>query len=212
MTFIKPVVTLDSEGLARAMLDLWGRIPTSPVQPDGIVGIATGGLVCAKVLEDRLQLPLFKCALRRPSTAVKSSTPLTRRILARLPYAITNVLRRFEDWSLERKAAKGTASAPSAKDNSILDADIAVIVAQAKAASLRHLVVIDDAVDSGVTLGTVVALLRAALPATIQVTSAVVTQTRPHPEFTPDVALYHNTLCRFPWSFDFRGSRGMKLD
>lgn len=212
---VKPVITLDNRRLEKAMAALWVEVSgaSASTRPDGIVGIATGGLVCARVLCRQVPLPLFSCALRRPSTAAKSN-PLARRALAVMPYGLTNWLRRLEDWLLERKTARGQPddAVRPAEPNEILAADIAEIAAHVRQAGLRHLVVIDDAVDSGVTLGTVVSALRAALPDTTVLTTAVVAQTRPAPAFAPDVALYKSSLCRFPWSFDFRGDRDAHRD
>lgn len=204
---VKPVVTLNSEDLSLALRDLWGRIGADPVAPDAIVGIETGGFVCAKILNQDVSLPLFRCALRRPSTATKSK-PLVKRALANMPYGVTNWLRRFEDWSLQRKSTRSvvTDTAEVVRSNAVLSEHIAEIDRHVRAAGLRHLIVLDDAIDSGVTISVVVNALRNTLPEATRITSAVLTQTRPDSIFTPDVALFHSTLCRFPWSFDFRGT------
>lgn len=210
---LKPVMTLDTRTLAKAMADLWARLPSTTAQPDGIVGIATGGLICAQVLNTSLELPLFSCALRRPSTVAKSN-PRLRKVLAMLPYAVTNWLRRLEDWVLARRTV-GPAADHAQKNrlaDETLTADITAIAEKVQARGLRHLVVIDDALDSGFTLGTVIAKLRSTLPQDVLITSAVIAQTRPDPIYKPDVALFLFTLCRFPWSFDFRGTREECID
>jgi uncharacterized protein len=204
---LKPVITLDHEGLSHDLRALWARVSVEPIAPDGIVGIETGGFICAKILTQELTLPLFSCALRRPSTAAKS-TAIARRVLAKLPYTVSNLLRSFEDWSLERNSAsaRGTGPARAIKANAVLAAHIVEINTQVRAQGLRHLIVLDDAIDSGITLSVVVTALRDVLPEETRITSAVLTQTRPDPVFKPDVALYYCTLCRFPWSFDYRGT------
>jgi hypoxanthine phosphoribosyltransferase len=65
--------------------------------------------------------------------------------------------------------------------------------------------VVDDAVDSGVTLATVLRLLRESSPPDTQFRSAVVTVTLAQPLAEPDFVLYRGVLCRFPWSFDAAG-------
>lgn len=211
MPVIKPVITLDAQDLSCAMHKIWSEVPTSKAAPDGIVGIATGGLVCANILAKDLSLPMLEITLRRPSTTRKSH-PLSKKALRLLPYAVSNWMRRFEDWKLERQTRRlspGT-NGGSTETNAVLAATIASVADRVRELELSHLVVIDDAVDSGITLGRVMSDLRTALPSQVRLTSAVVCQTRPNPSYVPDVALYHMCLCRFPWSFDFRGgtSRG----
>ena len=66
----------------------------------------------------------------------------------------------------------------------------------------HRLLVVDDAVDSGVTLATVIDLLRNTCPDRTEIRSAVITVTLEEPRAEPDYALYRGVLCRFPWSFD----------
>lgn len=200
---IKPVITIDEAGLGRAVLSLWEQVSLRGAPPDAIVGIATGGLLCAEKLKDRLNVPVFSCAMRRPSTAAKNSSPL-QVVLHSLPYAISNCLRRIEDRVLANAASKAPPAnrQPSAQ----LLADVAAIKDAAVALGLRHVLVLDDAVDSGATLGCVVSALRAAFSAETRITTAVICETRSSASFRPDVALFRETLCRFPWSLDFRGA------
>jgi hypoxanthine-guanine phosphoribosyltransferase len=68
-----------------------------------------------------------------------------------------------------------------------------------------HVLVADDAIDSGVTLATVLGLLREVCPRGSDIRSAVITQTLMDPVVRPDYVLFQCTLCRFPWSFDAQG-------
>lgn len=200
---IKPVITIDEAGLGRAVLTLWEQVSLRGTPPDAVIGIATGGLLCAEKLKDRLNVPVFSCAMRRPGTAAKRSPPL-QRVLHSLPYAISNFLRRIEDRILANEAAK--APPANRRPTAQLLADVAAIKDAALAQGLRHVLVLDDAVDSGATLGCVVAALQAALSAETRITTAVICETRASASFHPDVALFRETLCRFPWSLDFRGA------
>jgi hypoxanthine phosphoribosyltransferase len=198
----RTIITLNESDLEKAMLSLWEKIEERGETPDGIVGIATGGLLCAEKLRSHVALPIFSCALRRPTTEMKQR-PFVRRVLAGLPYAITDWLRVFEDAVLERRAlAEGYVPREATEQ---LHEDVAAIVGEVSAHGLHHLVVIDDAVDSGATLSCVMATLAASLPPGTRLTSAVVTRTRLTSQYYPDVALYEQTNCRFPWSLDFRG-------
>jgi hypoxanthine phosphoribosyltransferase len=68
-----------------------------------------------------------------------------------------------------------------------------------------RVLVVDDAVDSGLTLATVLRVLREISPSNTQFRSAVVTVTLEQPLAEPDYVLYRGVLCRFPWSFDATG-------
>jgi hypoxanthine phosphoribosyltransferase len=75
----------------------------------------------------------------------------------------------------------------------------------AQGAPAAHVLVVDDAVDSGVTLATVLRVLRENSPSDTQFRSAVITVTLAQPLAEPDFVLYRGVLCRFPWSFDATG-------
>lgn len=65
-----------------------------------------------------------------------------------------------------------------------------------------RILVVDDAVDSGATLRTVIATIRSTWP-DAEIRSAVLTVTRSRPLILPDYTLYpRGTLLRFPWSLD----------
>jgi hypothetical protein len=63
---------------------------------------------------------------------------------------------------------------------------------------------IDDAIDTGATIQQARLQLLEQFPG-ITLRVAVITVTTPHPICDADFCLYHNrTLCRFPWSNDYR--------
>lgn len=67
-----------------------------------------------------------------------------------------------------------------------------------------EVLVVDDAIDSGDTLFSVINSLKEVNPAA-RVRVAVVTVTTDHPRAEADFSIYHNkTLVRFPWSSDYR--------
>jgi uncharacterized protein len=204
--FFKPVITFDDGELGQAMLALWKQVAHRHPAPDAVVGIASGGLLCAEKLKDSLNLPVFSCAMRRPGTVAKRLPVLQivlQAVLRAMPYSLSNCIRRIEDQQLARRATKNPPSLrqPSAQ----LLADVAFVAEAVAAQRLRHVLIVDDAVDSGATLACVYTSLRKAFPQDVSLTTAVITQTRPSPAFYPDVILFRETLCRFPWSLDFRG-------
>ncbi|MEM7441327.1 MAG: hypothetical protein AAF393_17170 [Pseudomonadota bacterium] len=199
----KKVITLDVSKLRYEMHRLWCMVIDAGEAPDLLVGIATGGELCAREICSNVPAGMKVVALRRPTTELKQHSTF-RRLLWRLPYAISNRLRLIEDRLLELQA--GQADRPIiAPVTEELRAGVAEVAATVKERASRCVLVIDDAIDSGATMGRVVTELRAALPHDTRILTAVLTQTRATSIFTPDFRLHYGVLLRFPWSLDFRG-------
>lgn len=181
------------------MRSLWDSVCDGHGRPDVVVGVATGGEACARYLDG--SVPVFSITLRRRATATKKRARLPQ-LLRFLPYGVTNILRQVEDMvgELRSRPAIGQAVPDVSAE---LEHDIDRIRSRVRDLGARSLLVIDDAVDSGVTLSCVVSALRAALPE-VSVSSAVLTHTRRQTAFRADFALFDCVLCRFPWSFDYR--------
>jgi hypoxanthine phosphoribosyltransferase len=173
----------------------------SAFRPDLLVGIRTGGLVVAEAMARASPaIPVLPLTCRRASTGVKSRIKLLPTILATLPRPAVDGLRWLEHRLLSaRRRTPGTVQ-------QIDHAEAATVrryLAQGTASP--NVLIVDDAVDSGVTLATVLRLLREASPPNTQFRSAVVTVTLADPLVEPDFVLYRGVLCRFPWSFDAAG-------
>jgi hypoxanthine phosphoribosyltransferase len=170
--------------------------------PTLVVGIRTGGLVVADSMARAASapLPVLPVTCRRATTGAKSRIPLFRAALATLPRPAVDLLRRFE----HRLSATARAHQ---KRPQLIDHDEINVIAEwlARRAAQQRVLVADDAVDSGVTLGTVLRHLRAVCPSGTEIRTAAITQTLDRPVTRPDYALFHGTLCRFPWSFDAVG-------
>jgi len=171
-------------------------------RPDLLVGVRTGGLVVAEAMARAawpsvIVLPL---TCRRAGTDMKSRIRLLPTILALLPRPAVDGLRWLEHHLVStRRRARPTVQHIDHAEAEAIGRHLTQI-----SASPRVLVV-DDAVDSGVTLATVLRLLREASPPDTQFRSAVVTVTLDQPLVEPDFVLYRGVLCRFPWSFDAKG-------
>jgi hypoxanthine phosphoribosyltransferase len=126
--------------------------------------------------------------------------PVLRFLLAALPTPVVNLLRRLEHRLLI--APRGSRARPQQIDHTEAEAIAAWVATSARRA---RILVADDAVDSGVTLDTVLGLLRRLCPRGTEIRSAAITQTLENPKARPDYVLFHDTLCRFPWSFDANG-------
>jgi hypoxanthine phosphoribosyltransferase len=197
----KPVITLDKAALKRTLGELWTKLQDDGHQPDMIVGIASGGLICAQLLDLPPGVVIHACRLKRPTSDNKRKNPVTQ-FLRHLPYPVTDQLRRLEDWWLERQSCE-----PYEHPDSVsvqLDEDLTTIAADVAWRGAQCILVLDDAVDSGMTFKTVYGRLRARLPAEVVILSAAVTQTRGNSAFATDYRVYSNTICRFHWSFDYR--------
>ena len=194
----KTVRTLSPSELTRAADDLIASVVESGFTPDALIGIETGGL---KVVEALSKPPpiVLRCRMVRSTTEVKKLT-VAARVLRRLPYPVADRLRLLEDWLGSRQTP---GIPPPTRE---LEDAVDVIAGVVDELGLKRLLLVDDAVDSGGTLGCVLAALRARMPDDVKVLSAVLTRTRPvqNTAVEPDFTLHSMVLLRFPWSFDYR--------
>ena len=197
--FVRPSVrTLDRVDFDAACARLMQQVAAS-YSPSLLVGIRTGGFVVAEAMARAAAepLPVLPLTCQRPGTATKSRLPFLQEILGVLPRGAVDTLRLLEHRMLSPRRKR------LAKVPNVDHAEAAAIAAQLSATQTQHrLLVVDDAVDSGITLQTVVGLLRSTCPGETEIRSAVITVTLEAPKAEPDYALYRGVLCRFPWSFD----------
>ncbi|MGA3398203.1 MAG: phosphoribosyltransferase family protein [Acetobacteraceae bacterium] len=193
--------TLDTTSFNAACAALMHQVLES-FRPHLLVGIRTGGLVVAEAMARAAADPVAVMPLtcRRAATGVKARFKLLPTILAALPRPAVDGLRWLEHRLLT--ARRRTQAKVQHIDRTEAEA-IGQRLAQASGA--QRVLVVDDAVDSGVTLATVLRLLRESSPPDTQFRSAVVTVTLAQPLAEPDFVLYRGVLCRFPWSFDAAG-------
>lgn len=171
-------------------------------RPAVLVGIRTGGLVVAETMTRSLaeQIPVLPLTCRRAATGMKARLKLLPRILAAMPRPAVDRLRWLEHRMLSTRRRNAT------KPQQIDHAEAAMIGQHlAQSPAPQRVLVVDDAIDSGVTLSTVLQLLRQACPPQTEFRTAVVTVTLAQPLVEPDFVLYRGVLCRFPWSFDAAG-------
>jgi hypoxanthine phosphoribosyltransferase len=198
-----PAALLPTRTLGRAAFDdaceeLIGMVRCD-YAPVLLVGVRTGGLVVAETMAQATSLPVLPLTCRRPSTAIKSRVPGLKPLLATLPEPLLNALRRAE-----HRLAAGNRRA--ARPTQIDRAEAIAIGNWLRIVPDRaRVLVVDDAVDSGLTLATVLRTLREVCPPDVEFRTAVITVTMKDPAVAPDYALYRGVLCRFPWSFDARG-------
>ena len=196
----KPVVTVSKDDLPGVALQLFNSMVRGGFQPDAVVGIANGGLRVVEALPASLPVVVLSCSTRRPSTAVKERAGLKSGVLRYLPYWVTDRLRLLEDRAGARKPVQSIPASARLVD------EIEAIRMEALEKQLRRIAVVDDAIDTGATLECVIRSLRGRLPLEIDLRSAVITRTRASHRtlIEPDFKLYTQTLCRFPWSYDYK--------
>lgn len=189
------VVTLTPTLLAEACSQLSCRVKAGGFTPSLLIGIQHGGAeVARRMRNDFPEAAYCEVRLSRPGTRQKSQG-LAHRLLQHLPLWICNTLRivesRVNEWRSKGKdpVRVGTIRLPQDITSTLSNPSILLI---------------DDAIDTGATIQQArLQLLKQFPDITIRV--AVITVTIPHPICDADFCLYHNrTLCRFPWSNDYR--------
>jgi hypoxanthine phosphoribosyltransferase len=193
-----PLTTLHQAEFDVACAKLMRRVE-GDFTPTMVVGIRTGGLTVARAMvrATTTDLPVLPITCQRAATAAKSRLRWLPPLLAALPQPLVDLLRRLEYRLLITWRAR---KPPTQTIDCAEAAAIAAMLATPTEAP--RVLVADDAVDSGVTLMTVLRLLREICPAGTEIRSAAITQTTEHPAVRPDYVLYRGLLCRFPWSFD----------
>lgn len=194
------VITLSPALLDAACQQLSQRVKTSGYTPTLIIGIQTGGAEVARLLKRNFpEVEYCEVRISRPTTKQKGKG-LTHRLLQYLPLGFCDMLRvvesRFNEWRSQgqRPVRIGKLSLP-------IEANLRLT---SRPASQSRILLVDDAVDTGATLQMACEQLRSHYP-DVEVRTAVITVTTAHPACEADFFLYHNrTLCRFPWSNDYR--------
>jgi uncharacterized protein len=175
------------------------RLVEADYAPTLIIGIRTGGMVVAEAMvrAAAVPLPVLPLTCRRPSTNAKAKVPLLRTAVASLPRSVTDLTRRLEHrWLSARRIHHDQ---PQNIDRTEAEA---IRTWLRKTPHPARILVADDAVDSGVTLQTVLQTLREIGRRGMVLRSAAITQTMPNPLVVPNYVLWRETLCRFPWSLD----------
>jgi hypoxanthine phosphoribosyltransferase len=193
------VVSLDRRRFDDVCAELMRHV-TNDHCPDAIIGIRTGGLVVAEAMAKAAggDVPVLAVTCRRPSSRHKPSSSVVRRAVAHLPRPLLDQLRVIEHAVLTRKPAAAPQGEYQFDENELHDLDDWM----AGSGQRPSLLIVDDAVDSGTTLSIVLGAIRQRAPRAATIRSAAITVTTERPLASPDYALFHRQLCRFPWSLD----------
>ena len=195
------VVTLNPILLAKACSQLSLRVKAESIDPSLIIGIREGGAEVARLMRnDFPEAAYCEVRLSRPSSQQKSQG-LTQRLLRSMPVWLCNVLRivesRVNEWRSKEKEPVRIGEIHLPDDVASLLKDLG---------EKATVLLVDDAIDTGATIRQARLQLLEQFPG-ITLRVAVITVTIPHPICDADFCLYHNrTLCRFPWSNDYRSN------
>lgn len=186
------VVTLNHKDVEELCKGLLEDVRHSGFSPDIVLAVRTGGAEVGKIFFDLLRrtnsknCTYLECDITRKSTRKKRWLTKMAKVL---PLWLRNALR-----IAEAKLSFGHKSRHEFEKIGIPD--------ELRHSAHSHILVIDDAVDSGATLQAVVNELKKVCPSAT-VRCAALTVTSDQPIFEPDFFSYHNqTLLRFPWSMD----------
>lgn len=173
-----------------------------------LVGIQSGGAEVARLMREQFPEAVYcEVKLTRPGTKQKGEG-MMHRLLQRLPLWLCNLLRmaesRINEWRSKGKQPLRIGQIELSEEA----ADRLSSVSQGSQNAPRPvLLLVDDAIDTGATIDLARRQLERKYP-NVDVRVAVITVTTAHPMREADYFLYHNrTLCRFPWSNDYRGAR-----
>ena len=206
------IKTLNDADLREAAIAL-NALVFKDFLPDIIIGIKTGGYIVAEQMaREAAHKPLLLAvSMQRESTKKKAKL---KNILRHFPYFITDKLRILEHRWLFRHCEKSQATKQSTVEQKSGLPRSLKSLAMTETEDLRDvlrgrenakILIVDDAVDSGRTLQDVLFAVREAADLSCEIRSAAITLTTDFSIINPDYLLYKNVLCRFPWSFDFRG-------
>jgi hypoxanthine phosphoribosyltransferase len=155
--------------------------------PDLVVTIATGGDIVGSNIFDRVPHVSVRC--QRVTTKARAKMGFIDKIIKILPKGVNNLLRMVEAKCLSLTKPSQHSLTLSTKQ-------------QQKLGDAEKILIVDDAVDSGATLSTVIEAIER-LPGKRNLRTAVITVTTSSPLVMPDFFIYNNhTLIRFPWSAD----------
>lgn len=187
------IITLNKEAFQKKCNALFSKIDGNF---DLVIGIRQGGVY---VLEAYKQFntntnssTVYKeVTLQRKTTRGLKSNAIVKWLLQHLPEMVLNWLRLREAKTQQRRVE-------------VIDfQSVDFQIPDAQISKFKTVLVLDDAIDSGVTMKTVVNTVAQVLP-NAKITTAVLSWTYDNAIIQPDVYLYIDTLLRFWWSLDYK--------
>lgn len=161
-----------------------------------IVAVAEGGIPVAELvrgifIEQNSNPEILKIKAQRPSTKQKKSGKFSKTVLKTvfrfLPKFLLDKFRVWEHLYLSK--------------NRIQERKI-IQINELKSSQFDLVLIVDDAVDSGITMKKVIEFTREKLGNSPEIKTLAVVLTQKNPVYSPDFCMFQNVLIRFPWSLD----------
>ena len=189
------VITLNKRTFSKRCSQLISKLD---VEADLVIGILNGGGYVIEEFKNnkKCKSTYFKTVDIQRNENLKHNF-VVKLLLKILPYQILNRLRIYE--SLKAKKSIDSLSVVNLKDIK-LDFKLNSTLNE----SIKNIVIVDDAIDTGRTMFIVKNNLSMHFPK-INIIMAVISWTMETSLVKPDYYLYKNTLIRFPWSKDYKG-------
>ena len=190
------IITLNSREFKMDCQRLLDAVLKTGFKPDLIVSIATGGDYVVREFGCDNDVEFVSIKKQRKATRTKNKLHLMFYFLKRMPYFISNTLRKAEHMFLMFKHVR---SSLNDKKNITSFEGINVI------RKVKNILIVDDAVDSGSTMVAIVSHIEKEFPGSNVCTASIV-NTFYKPLIVPDVVIYDKCLVRFPWSKDYKNN------
>lgn len=181
----KQVIDVNLALLQQMSKQLASQISKTGYHPDHIIYIEQAGVLPGFEMASFFNCPVSGIRSKRSGTSLKSRVKL---ILRFLPRFVTHFLRRLEISSSihdrnKKRVISSTDTLPSGNKN---------------------VLIVDDAIDTGHSLGAVLNYLEEKGIKKDKIKIAVLTTTGSDPVFSADYTLLDQVICAFPWSYDSR--------
>jgi len=165
--------------------DLARKVDQCGVKPQYILYIERAGLFIAHEIASYFSCPFSGIYAKRTGTRIKSKLKF---LIRYLPGPITHLLRQIELNSNMHKIKK--------ERNVNMEVELPF--------KELNVLIVDDAVDTGFSLNSVLKYLRTNGYVSDKMKTAVLTTTQKNPISIPDITLFEQITLAFPWSFDSR--------
>lgn len=177
------ILNLDLQSFADVCHKLETKVADDGYVPDIVIDIPRGGSrMCPYIFSEANHAEIT--LVRPPKGVLKNRL---KNILKYMPRFVNDWLRKTEARHLVRRKKH--------MDNT-------TIILPALDSSIRHILLIDDAVDSGATLKAIADKFSCHYPS-IEIRTAVITVTGEAPVYMPQYCMFNDsTLIRTPWSID----------
>lgn len=186
-------ITFDEKLFENSVLQLWERVGMEFI-PEKVIVIESGGGYLADVLVKNRKLSptdIVRIKTTRKLTRVKKSHGKT--LIKFFPGFINILLRKIESYSKEFIFMFFKLKEERVVD--VISGEFSEIVG-------KKVLILDDAVDSGVTLKSVFEFVESNSSNMTEIKSAALTVTFKNPLIFPNYFVYKRTLIRFPWAID----------